>query len=111
MDALVATGFVTREPHPTDRRATLVRFTDRGTEVAGRLQPAGLREPTDTFAPSMTALVFLHVTLDEANQVPDRLIHRLSLKAAAAPPGQRKITETVGLTMTMSMVVEELRRR
>lgn len=38
VDALVATGFVTREPHPTDRRATLVRFTDRGTEVAGRLQ-------------------------------------------------------------------------
>jgi DNA-binding MarR family transcriptional regulator len=30
VDGLVATGFVTREPHPTDRRATLVTFTDRG---------------------------------------------------------------------------------
>ena len=30
VDALVATGFVTREPHPSDRRATLVTFTDRG---------------------------------------------------------------------------------
>jgi murein DD-endopeptidase MepM/ murein hydrolase activator NlpD len=67
-------------------------------EVAGRLQPAGLREPVDTLAPSMTATIFLHVTFDEANQVPDRLVQRLSLKATAAPPGQQKITETVGPT-------------
>jgi hypothetical protein len=67
-------------------------------EVAGRLQPAGLREPVDTFAPSMTATIFLHVTFDEANQVPDRLVHRLSLQSAAAPPDQQKFTETVGPT-------------
>src|ERR671917_2974050 len=67
-------------------------------EVAARLQPAGLREPVDTLAPSMTALVFLHVSFDEANQVPDQLVHRVSLRAAAAPPGQQKITETVGQT-------------
>jgi DNA-binding MarR family transcriptional regulator len=30
VDGLVATGFVTREPHPTDRRATLVTLTERG---------------------------------------------------------------------------------
>ena len=30
IDGLVATGFVTREPHPSDRRATLVTFTERG---------------------------------------------------------------------------------
>jgi DNA-binding MarR family transcriptional regulator len=30
VDALVDTGFVTREPHPSDRRATLVTFTERG---------------------------------------------------------------------------------
>ncbi len=30
VDALVATGFVTREPHPTDRRAILVSLTARG---------------------------------------------------------------------------------
>jgi DNA-binding MarR family transcriptional regulator len=35
IDALVATGFVTREPHPSDRRATLVTFTERG-QVTGR---------------------------------------------------------------------------
>jgi DNA-binding MarR family transcriptional regulator len=31
IDGLVATGFVTREPHPTDRRASLVTFTGHGT--------------------------------------------------------------------------------
>jgi len=30
IDALVATGFVTREPHPADRRATLVTLTGHG---------------------------------------------------------------------------------
>ena len=33
VDGLVATGFVTREPHPTDRRAALVTPTRRGTRV------------------------------------------------------------------------------
>jgi len=31
VDGLAAAGFVTREPHPTDRRATLVSLTERGT--------------------------------------------------------------------------------
>ena len=33
VDGLAATGFVTREPHPTDRRATLVSLTAQGREV------------------------------------------------------------------------------
>ncbi len=33
VDGLVETGFVTREPHPTDRRATLVSLTAHGTGV------------------------------------------------------------------------------
>jgi DNA-binding MarR family transcriptional regulator len=37
VDALVNTGFVTREPHPTDRRATLVTFTGRGHATAQAL--------------------------------------------------------------------------
>ena len=64
-------------------------------EVAGRLQPAGLRDAADALAPSMMVLVFLHVAFDEANEVPDRLVHRLSLRAEAAPPDQRQITEEV----------------
>ena len=38
VDALVETDFVTREPHPSDRRATLVTLTPHGTEVAASLQ-------------------------------------------------------------------------
>jgi DNA-binding MarR family transcriptional regulator len=34
VDGLVATGFVTREAHPTDRRATLVTFTEHGARIA-----------------------------------------------------------------------------
>ena len=37
VDALAETGFVTREPHPTDRRATLVSFTERGAATAAEL--------------------------------------------------------------------------
>ena len=37
VDGLVATGFVTREPHPSDRRATLVTFTERGHTTAQAL--------------------------------------------------------------------------
>ena len=33
VDGLVATGFVTRQPHPTDRRATLVQFTEHGVDT------------------------------------------------------------------------------
>ena len=45
VDGLVASGFVTREPHPTDRRATLVSFTDRGARTA-----AAMREGHDELA-------------------------------------------------------------
>jgi len=38
VDGLVATGFVTREPHATDRRASLVTLTDHGREIVLSLQ-------------------------------------------------------------------------
>jgi DNA-binding MarR family transcriptional regulator len=38
VDGLAATGFVTREPHPTDRRATLVTFTAHGAATARALE-------------------------------------------------------------------------
>jgi len=37
VDGLVATGLVTREPHPTDRRATLVSLTDRGASTLAEM--------------------------------------------------------------------------
>ncbi|GIF20413.1 DNA-binding MarR family transcriptional regulator [Actinoplanes tereljensis] len=37
VDGLVATGFVTREPDPADRRAVLVTFTAKGTAAVDSL--------------------------------------------------------------------------
>jgi len=47
VDGLVATGFVTRGPHPTDRRATLVSFTEHGAATAQALEQ-GQRELAGT---------------------------------------------------------------
>jgi DNA-binding MarR family transcriptional regulator len=38
VDALQAAGLVTREAHPTDRRATLVRLTEQGLSAAATWQ-------------------------------------------------------------------------
>jgi DNA-binding MarR family transcriptional regulator len=38
VDGLVETGFVTRQAHPTDRRATLVTLTPRATRVVRALE-------------------------------------------------------------------------
>jgi DNA-binding MarR family transcriptional regulator len=38
VDGLVSTGFVERQPHPTDRRATLVSFTKRGLGAVESLE-------------------------------------------------------------------------
>lgn len=40
VDGLVQTGFVTREPHPRDRRATLVTLTAHGRRTADDLATA-----------------------------------------------------------------------
>ena len=38
VDGLVADGFVVREPHPRDRRATLVTLTKRGISAVRRME-------------------------------------------------------------------------
>ena len=38
VDGLEETGYVTRRPHPQDRRATLVTLTERGTDVMTQMQ-------------------------------------------------------------------------
>lgn len=38
VDGLVATGLVTRQPHPTDRRATLVTLTPRGEATTAGME-------------------------------------------------------------------------
>jgi DNA-binding MarR family transcriptional regulator len=50
VDALVDTGFVTREPHPSDRRATLVTFTERGRATAQALVDGHRRLARQLFA-------------------------------------------------------------
>jgi DNA-binding MarR family transcriptional regulator len=37
IDALEGDGWVTRGPHPTDRRATLVSLTEKGSAATGKL--------------------------------------------------------------------------
>jgi DNA-binding MarR family transcriptional regulator len=50
VDGLAATGFVTREPHPSDRRATLVTFTERGRATAQALRDGHVRLARQLFA-------------------------------------------------------------
>jgi DNA-binding MarR family transcriptional regulator len=50
VDGLVDTGFVTREPHPSDRRATLVTFTERGRATAQALLDGHRRLARQLFA-------------------------------------------------------------
>jgi len=38
VDGLVETGFVVREPHPTDRRATLISFTEHGFAITAAME-------------------------------------------------------------------------
>jgi DNA-binding MarR family transcriptional regulator len=38
VDGLEETGYVTREPHPDDRRATLVTLTDHGVDVMTQME-------------------------------------------------------------------------
>lgn len=40
VDGLVASGHVTREPHPTDRRATLVSLTERAASTLAEMDRA-----------------------------------------------------------------------
>jgi DNA-binding MarR family transcriptional regulator len=50
VDALAATGLVTREPHPSDRRATLVTFTERGRAAGQALVDSYQRLARELFA-------------------------------------------------------------
>lgn len=54
VDALAETGFVVRRPHPTDRRATLVSFTEHGAAVAADLV-RGQRELAEQLFADMPA--------------------------------------------------------
>jgi hypothetical protein len=66
--------------------------------VAGRLQPAGLREAAGTLAKSTHGLLFLNLALAPGSKVPSELSHRLALRVKAAPPGHQELSESGGAT-------------
>ena len=41
---------------------------------------------------------FLHLSFENAEEMPERLVHQVSLQVEAAPPDQQQITEEVGPT-------------
>jgi hypothetical protein len=66
--------------------------------IAGRLQPAGLREPAGALARSTHGLLFLNIALTPGSKIPSELSHRLALRVTAAPPGQQELSESGGAT-------------
>jgi DNA-binding MarR family transcriptional regulator len=53
VDALVARGYVTRDPHPDDRRRMVLALTERGTAAADAVM-AGARVVDDQLAARLT---------------------------------------------------------
>ena len=82
VDALVETGFVTREPHPTDRRATLVTFTARGARVTAEMAD-GQHELADLLVGGLRPQELDALTRSLAS-VLDRLKARLQEETARA---------------------------
>jgi DNA-binding MarR family transcriptional regulator len=81
VDGLEATGYVTREPHPGDRRATLVTLTDRGTDVMTQMQKG-----QEEFA----RLLFADLTDRQLATLARGLSHVLDRLRELVPMGERQ---------------------
>ena len=68
------------------------------SEIAGRLQMAGQRTPTDVLPGSAEASLFIHIVLADEARVPAKLTHRVRVRVEAAPPGKQELVETGGET-------------
>jgi murein DD-endopeptidase MepM/ murein hydrolase activator NlpD len=77
----------------------VVLHTFDASSIATRLQPAGFRESGGHMAASTEAILFIHVILPAGQAVPHQLVHRVRVRAEAAPPGRQEITETGGEIM------------
>src|SRR5246500_1626912 len=75
----------------------LLKTMDKG-EIAGRLQLAGQRTPTDVLPGSAEASLFIHLVLTDGARVPGKLTHRVRVRVEAAPPGKQEFTEVGGET-------------
>lgn len=77
VDALAAQGLVVREPHPADRRATLVSLTDRGSAVAKHMEDGHIELSNVMFEPmSEQEFTGFAARLDD-------VVERLRLRLAA----------------------------
>ena len=68
------------------------------SEIAGRLQMAGQRTPTDALPGSAEASLFVHLVLTDGAAVPTKLTHRVRVRVEAAPPGKQELVEVGGET-------------
>lgn len=84
VDGLSATGFVTREPHPTDRRAALVTFTGQGRATADWMA-RGQQELADALFSRLPT-----GRLDDLVEVLGTLAGRMQRLRAAAATGTGK---------------------
>ncbi len=78
VDGLVAGGFVTREPHPTDRRAVLVSFTEHGAAVV-KVMEQGQQELAQLLFADMQPRRF-DCFAQGLGMVLDRLRYRLAVE-------------------------------
>ncbi|MFB9318687.1 MarR family winged helix-turn-helix transcriptional regulator [Cryptosporangium minutisporangium] len=62
VDGLVATGFVTRAPHPDDRRATLVTVTEHGAAIVDAFQQGQHELADQLFGPMPAEELALFLT-------------------------------------------------
>jgi DNA-binding MarR family transcriptional regulator len=83
VDGLVQTGFVERRPHPSDRRATLVTFTERGERIAEDFQ-RGRAEVAEVLFADLPDELF-----DPFVEAMDRVLGRLRAALAEAAEGGR----------------------
>jgi DNA-binding MarR family transcriptional regulator len=81
VDGLERTGYVTRQPHPVDRRSTLVSLTDHGTEVTAQMQKG-----QEHFA----RLLFAELTDAQLDALDEGLTHVLHRLREVVPEGNQR---------------------
>lgn len=86
VDGLADTGFVTRQPHPTDRRATLIQFTEHGAQTMAAMA-RDHRELADLLFEGMPQFAAF-------TQGMEHLLGRLRRAVAEAEAAQKKEAAT-----------------
>lgn len=84
VDALEATGFVVRQPHPADRRATLVRLTSQGESAV-----AAMETDRERFANQLFGSIGPRA-MTQFSRVLDRLLDVMAQGDASTRAGQVK---------------------